>query len=216
MSADERKTFWDWSWESASPKRISAYITDFDMSEDDIICFLKMRHAMQICDAGCGCGIYSLKLSRFGFSVSGFDIAEHAVLLTKTLISENGYSSEKFKKASVLSTGYADGCFDAVIARDLIDHMPIRQGIEAVNELLRIVRPGGCVLLTLDVTDSEYESEPHETNDDGDYLFHGGKWDGMVFHPYSVHDIDKLANGIRSKVLSSDNHGFIVVFEAKT
>ena len=214
MSEDERKAFWDWSWESVPSERISAYAADFDMSEDVIICFLKMRNALKICDAGCGCGIYSLKLSRFGFSVSGFDIAEKAVLLTKALMSENGYPSEKFKKAGVLSTGYANGCFDAVIARDLIDHMPIRQGIEAVNELLRIVRPGGCLLLTLDMTDSEYESEPHETNDEGDCFYHDGKWDGMVFHPYSVRDIDKLTYGLKSKVLSSDSHGFIVALEA--
>ncbi|MCR4578291.1 MAG: class I SAM-dependent methyltransferase [Clostridiales bacterium] len=180
-----------------------------------MIRFLKMRHAKRVCDAGCGCGIYSLKLSRFGFIVSGFDIAENAVSLTKALISQNGYPSETFRKAGVLSTGYADGCFDAVIARDVIDHMPIRQGMEAVKELLRIVRPGGCVLLTLDTTDSGYESEPHTANDEGDYLFHDGKWNGMVFHPYTVHDIEKLANGIAYTILSSDDHGFTVALEAK-
>ena len=136
-------------------------------------------------------------------------------MLTQSLLAKHGYRTERFKQAGVLSTGYADGSFDAAVARDVIDHMPIRQGIAAVHELLRIVRPGGCVLLTLDTTDSEYESEPHETNGDGDYLFYRGKWDGMVFHPYSVHDIDKLANGNTHKILPSDDHGFIVVLEAR-
>ena len=215
MNTDEKKPFWDRSWESISPERMSAYVTGFDMSKDAIISFLLKRHVKKICDAGCGCGIYSLKLLQYDFSVSGFDIVEDAVSLTKALLLENGYPSETFKKASVLSTGYADRCFDAVVARDLIDHIPIRQGMEAVNELLRIVRPRGCVLLTLDMSDGEYESEPHETNDDGDYLFHRGKWDGMVFHPYSIHGIDKLANGNTYKILPSDDPGFIVVLEAR-
>ena len=110
----------------------------------------------------------------------------------------------------MLATGYENGCFDAVVAGDVIDHMPIRQGIATVNELARIVCPGGCVLLTMDVTDDEYESEPHTTNEDGDYLFHQGKWNGMVFHPYSVRDIEILANDKTYEILSADERGFIV------
>ena len=47
-------------------------------------------------------------------------------------------------------------------------------GIGAVKELLRIVRPGGWVVITLDTADG-YESEPHEINEDGDWLFTHGK-----------------------------------------
>ena len=161
IHTDSNTIFWEQIWKAASPERTSAYIAGFDMSEDILIHFLQTQHAVRVCDASCGCGIYSLKLSRFGFSVSGFDIAEDAVSLTKALLSENEYPADSFKQAGILSTGYEDDCFDAVIARDVIDHMPIRQGIAAVNELLRITRPGGFVLLTLDTADSEYESAPH-------------------------------------------------------
>ncbi len=209
------KAFWDRTWKAVSAERMNAYIEGFDMADDDIIRFLRMRHAVKVCDAGCGCGIYSLKLARYGFNVSGFDISENAVFLAGDLLSANGYPADGFKQAGILSTGYEDACFDAVIARDVIDHMPIGHGIEAVKELLRIVRPGGCILLTLDMTDSEYESEPHETNEDGDYSFTRGKWRGMVFHPYSAHDIDKLANTSSHRILSSGDHGFIIVIEAE-
>ena len=207
------KTFWDRSWETIAPERISSYAAGFDMAEDAIIAFLQKKNAKYVCDAGCGCGVYSLKLARFGFAVSGFDIAEDAVLLTQKLLSENGYSAQGFKRANVLSTGYPSKCFDAVVARDVIDHMPIKQGMNAVKELLRIVRPGGCVLLTLDAADSEYESEPHATSIDGDYLFNRGKWNGMAFHPYSALEIKKLADGIKYNILSSNENGFIVALD---
>ena len=183
------------------------------MAEDAIIAFLQKKKAKYVCDAGCGCGAYSLKLARFGFAVSGFDIAEDAVLLTQKLLSKNGYSAQGFKRANVLATGYPSKCFDAVVARDVIDHMPIKQGIDAVKEFFRIVRPGGCVLLTLDVTDSEYELEPHETNKDGDYLFIRGKWNGMVFHPYSDLEIKKLADRVKYNIFPSNENGFIVVLD---
>lgn len=207
------KTFWDRTWETVAPERISAYAAGFDTAEDAIIAFLQRKRAKTVCDAGCGCGVYSLKLARSGFSVSGFDIAEDAVLLTKKLLSKNGYSARDFKRADVLSTGYPSKCFDAVVARDVIDHMPIKQGMDAVSELLRIVRPGGCVLLTLDATDSEYESEPHEINEDGDYLFVRGKWNEMVFHPYSAMEIKKLTDGIKYNILPSSENGFIVALD---
>lgn len=183
------------------------------MEEDAIIAFLRKKKAKHVCDAGCGCGLYSLKLARLGFAVSGFDLAEDAVLLTKKLLLEHGYSAKDFKRATILSTGYPSQCFDAVVARDVIDHMPIEQGIDAVKELLRIVRPGGCVLLTLDATDSEYESEPHETTKDGDYLFIRGKWRGMAFHPYAALDIQKLMHGMKYSMLSSHENGFLVALD---
>lgn len=212
LKVDIDKTFWNRTWKTISPERIASYAAGFDTAEDAIIAFLRKRKAKYVCDAGCGCGVYSLKLARFGFDVSGFDIAEDAVLLAEKLLSENGYSA-KVKQADVLSTGYPSKCFDAVVARDVIDHMPIKQGVEAVKELVRIVRPSGCVLITLDGIDSEYESEPHKKNADGDYLFNSGKWNGMVFHPYSDSEIKKLTNGIKYDILSSDDDGFMVALD---
>lgn len=211
MNRNSTAQFWEQSWKSIDRERISSYAKNFDTKEDAIINFLKQQGSNHICDAGCGCGLYSLKLVRYGLSVSGFDIAEDAVLLTKKLLSENGYPANGFKQADILSTGYADCCFDAVVARDVVDHMPIIHGIQAVKELSRIVRPGGCVVLTLDAADDEYESEPHEINENGDYLFIQGKWSGMVFHPYSPREIKKLTAGLNQKQLLSNNESFIVV-----
>lgn len=207
-------TFWERSWKTISPERISSYAEGFDMSEDEIIAFLKKKNAKTVCDAGCGCGLYSLKLARFGFTVSGFDISENAALLTKNLLSENGYPGADFKRADVLSTGYPAESFDAVVSRDVIDHMPINQAVKAVRELLRIVKPGGRVILTLDETDGEYESEPHVTSADGDYQFTSGKWSGMTFHPYSASDIKKLADGLGYGVLPSEDSGFTAIIGA--
>ena len=213
MDTDRNRLFWDRSWGSADAGRTASYIGQFDPAEDRIIHTLKERGRKHVCDAGCGCGVYSLKLARYGFWVSGFDIAEQAVLMAQKLLSDNGYPAADFRRADILFTGYENERFDAVVARDVIDHLPFRQGIEAVRELLRIVRPGGCVLLTLDASDEEYESEPHTTNEDGDYLYFGGKWDGMVFHPYSPGDIGKLAEGLNGRQLPLEDGGRLVVLD---
>ena len=67
--------FWDRSWENLDPNRLTRYINTAEMTADSMISELLSRKAVTVCDAGCGCGIYLLKLARHGFSISGFDIS---------------------------------------------------------------------------------------------------------------------------------------------
>lgn len=181
-------SFWDSSWKKVGSDRIAQYVKNFDLKPDRIIEYLLSHNIRSVCDAGCGCGIYSLKLIANRFEVSGFDISSRAVGIAKKLL-ESASAAADLKTANILSTGYEDGRFDAVISRDVIDHMPKKDGRTALRELYRITRPGGVVFVTLDHSDSEYESEPHTVNSDGDFVFYYGKWNGMFFHPYSEPEI---------------------------
>ena len=209
----EDLSFWTRTWKAFDPERTAPYLRHLNASPDPIIGILKEREIQTVCDAGCGCGAYSLKLSRQNFSVAGFDVSEDAVSLAKELLSKNGFPASDLKAADILSTGYESGRFDAVVARDVIDHLPLEKARAAIAELLRITRAGGCVLFTLDASDGEYESEPHEVNVDGDYVFTGGKWAGMVFHPYSRNEIKKLAGDAKETCILPTGEGFTVVLE---
>ena len=180
-------TFWSESWKSIDPKRIAEYIKSIDMSPDDIIRMLRQHQVKTVCDAGCGCGIYCAKLLHNGFSVFGFDVSENAVQIAK------GNAPEaELKTADIRMTGYESDSFDAVISRDVLDHMTKENAQLALQELCRIVKPGGIVIFTLDFPDEEYEKEPHEKNADGDFVFTSGKWAGMVFHPYTYEEINQI------------------------
>lgn len=206
-------TFWNRSWKAVDPARVAEYSDMIAQSTDAIIPFLLERDCNTVCDAGCGCGVYAYKLASNGFSVAGFDISENAVALTKRLLSKKGYPTYAFFTADVRSIGCPDGVFDAVVSRDVIDHMPICEARTAVKELLRITRLGGYVLLTLDGTDDEYESEPHIVSDDGDYMFTDGKWKNMVFHPYTLTEIGKLISGYHADLLFASENGFTLALE---
>ncbi|MBQ4369910.1 MAG: class I SAM-dependent methyltransferase [Oscillospiraceae bacterium] len=206
-------TFWNDSWSRIGSERIKEDSARHDMSEDAVIRYLKDRGAAEVCDAGCGCGFYSLKLASHGFNVSGFDISPKAVELARLTLSESDFPTQSFRAADIAETGFADGRFDAVVARDVLDHMPIKAAVSAVKELLRITRPGGCVLITLDKTDDEYESEPHTVTPDGDYIFAASKWKGMTFHPYSPCEIDTLTAGLTAMIMEESETGYTAVIE---
>ena len=180
-------TFWSESWKTVDSKRIAKYIKTMDMVPDEIIRVLQRHQAKTVCDAGCGCGIYCAKLLYNGFSAAGFDISEDAVQIAK------GYApAAELKAADIRTTGYETGRFDAVISRDVLDHMTKDDAHLALLELCRIVRPGGIVVFTLDFPDEEYDQEPHRKNGDGDWIYTSGKWAGMVFHPYTYEEIAQI------------------------
>ncbi len=89
-----------------------------------------------------------MKLAANGFSVCGFDVSSHAVEIAQTLLEKAALAAE-LKTAGILSTGYADGTFDGVVCRDVLDHLPRAEAAAAVKELCRITKPGGIVIFTL-------------------------------------------------------------------
>lgn len=188
------RSFWEASWERLEPERLAAYVDGFDLGADETVARLRREGVQRVCDAGCGCGIYALKLAANGFSVSGFDVSARAVALAQALFDRSAYSAV-LQTASILDTGYADGAFDCVLSRDVLDHLPRAEAVRALRELCRITRPGGLVLFTLDPLDEEYRTEPHVLSAGGDYLYTGGKWDGMVFHPYTRQEALRLVPG---------------------
>lgn len=130
--------FWTESWRNVDPERIKAYIHSIDMEPDSMIRKLQQYGAKTVCDAGCGCGIYCAKLLHNGFSVAGFDVSKDAVQIAKC----NAPIAD-LKAADIRMTGYEIGSFDAVISRDVLDHMTKEDARLALLELGRIVKPGG-------------------------------------------------------------------------
>ena len=175
MTEDSSSRFWERSWDAFDPSRVAAYLQGMEVSADPILDYVKRWGARTVCDAGCGCGAYMWKLASAGFQVSGFDVSARAVELTKALLDGVGFSRGIFRTADIAATGYPDGAFDAVVSRDVIDHLSWKYGVAAVKELYRITADGGCLILTLDGADEEYESQPHVLSEDGDYRFIHGK-----------------------------------------
>lgn len=205
--------FWDQSWDTVDPSRVARYVQGTELAADPLMVFWKEHRVQSVCDAGCGCGVYSLKLAVNGFRVSGFDVSAKAVEMTKKLLSSRNFDGGDFETADILSAPYPDHHFDAVISRDVVDHMPLAGAIQAVKELYRITKPGGFLVLTLDGLDAEYETQKHTVNADGDYLYTEGKWKGMVFHPYSESQIAKLTPFGKRTALKTGPEGFQIILE---
>lgn len=96
---------------------------------------------LKILDAGCGTGGLTKKLSTFGETI-GIDISEKAIKLAK----KRGL---KVQKGSINKINFPNKNFDVVVSVDVLYHQWVEDDKAAIKELLRVLKPGGILLLKL-------------------------------------------------------------------
>lgn len=198
--------FWEACWQRGAGTDYATHLIKYYRRQNPIVDLLKQHHAHQICDAGCGYGAWSLVLASNGFDVEGFDISQASVELTKKLLAKYGIDALKYRVSSVLDTGYST-IFDAVVACSVLDHLYVKDAKSALNELLRIVRPGGIVVVSFDELDEDDLNHPHTVTADGSILYTDAAWGGMVFHHYSDEALKAWLNPYHILLNYQNNRG---------
>ena len=97
------------------------------------------RTNLDILDAGCGGGATMESLRRYG-RVRGLEFAREAVTYSR----ERGHD---VIEGSIERMPFEDESFDLALALDVIEHLPDDR--PALEELRRVLRPGGSLLVTV-------------------------------------------------------------------
>ena len=93
----------------------------------------------RILDAGCGTGNNLRHLEAFGPAL-GVDLSAEALRFCRT-------RGVKVARAELLRLPFPDGSFDCVTSFDVIYHRWVSDDRAAVREMVRVLRPGGRLLL---------------------------------------------------------------------
>ncbi|HEY31915.1 MAG TPA: class I SAM-dependent methyltransferase [Dehalococcoidia bacterium] len=117
----------------------------------------KKRGYEKVLDLGCGTGKHSIFLGQEGFSVYATDMSQTGIDIAKRKAASLGISSIQFKQHDMISIPFAGKSFDAVICIWTIYHGTLGRIRETVNEIHRVLKPGGMVLTDfLSVDDCTY------------------------------------------------------------
>jgi 2-polyprenyl-3-methyl-5-hydroxy-6-metoxy-1,4-benzoquinol methylase/O-antigen/teichoic acid export membrane protein len=102
---------------------------------------LRNKSGLAVLDAGCGYGYLTYALRRHGFEAFGVDVSETAVGVARNRFGDYFYHSDIETFAERHTRRY-----DTIVAFELIEHLT--DPLACLRQLLRLLAPGGVLLLT--------------------------------------------------------------------
>ena len=93
---------------------------------------------------GCGAGALGLRLAKFGYRVSAFDISDQLIRNATYLAEKYGLADRvDFSVQTAEALKYESGSFDAIVGMNILHHINLPK---AVPEMQRVLRPGGTAV----------------------------------------------------------------------
>jgi ubiquinone/menaquinone biosynthesis C-methylase UbiE len=109
-----------------------------------------------VLDVACGPGVVTAALAPGAASVTAFDATEPMLERARARCARAGLANVDFRCGDAENLPFADAQFDGVVTRLAVHHFADPQ--RAVNEMLRVLRPGGTAVI-VDVVSSEDAEE---------------------------------------------------------
>jgi magnesium-protoporphyrin O-methyltransferase len=105
---------------------------------------IRLPKGASVLDAGCGTGLFSIRLAKAGYKVTAVDIASQMVEKTKAEATKQGVQENiKFEVNSIESVR---GTYDAVVCFDVLIHYPAEGFSEAFRNLSSLTK--GSIIFT--------------------------------------------------------------------
>ena len=98
---------------------------------------------LKVLDVGTGTGFFAVLLAQAGYRVEGVDLTPAMLEEARALAAQRGLDIV-FREMDAQALDYEDGCFDAVISRNLTWTLPDPE--RAYDQWFRVLKPGGVLL----------------------------------------------------------------------
>ncbi len=102
------------------------------------------ERGQRLLDFGCGSGIPSIRFTKIGYEVYGFDISENNIKLAKDLSLKYGLEERTHYSIQVAEKlNYPNDFFDIIVGIDILHHVEIKS---AINQCFRVLRKEGMAI----------------------------------------------------------------------
>lgn len=172
---------------------------------------LKRSTGVKVLDLGCGAGLHTIDLAKFGYRVWGLDISPEAIKL----------ASKNAKKADVhinFTVGsmkrrlpFKSSFFDGVICLRVLNHGIKSEIRSVVNEIYRILKPDGYVIISaqkifgrkVKIGMTAYNTLPVEVIAPYTYIPRAGKEKGIIHYSFTKQSLTRIFKNFRIEQLQS-------------
>ena len=118
------------------------------VSQKRIVVEMLMGSRGRLLEVGCGPGIMLPDLLAMGFEVHGIDVSAEMIRRAEQRMSGHPLGKRcRLAVGDVERLECGEGSFDAVLAMGVLEYLP-RYDV-ALHEMVRVLRPGGCLVLTV-------------------------------------------------------------------
>ncbi len=114
----------------------------------------RITHGDRVLDMGCGAGRHAFELYRRGANVVAFDMDAEELKGVDTMFGAMRLEGEvpedttaETVQGDALDMPFPDDHFDSIIASEVLEHIP--DDMRAMRELLRVLKPGGRLAVTV-------------------------------------------------------------------
>jgi len=101
----------------------------------------------EILEIGCGIGTDLIEYAKNGANVTGVDLGEDQVKLTKLNFNLHNLPYKEIRIANAENLPFSDNSFDLVYCFGVVHHTPNSE--KAISEIFRILRPDGTALIMI-------------------------------------------------------------------
>lgn len=152
--------------------------------------FLK-KGFQKILDLGCGTGRHLVMFSKMGFEVFGFDVSEFAIQLANKWLNKENLKANLLISSMIERFPYDDNFFDAIVSTNVIHHNRKKEILYTISEIIRVLKSGGLLFITVPILDSEPElmEDNMEKVEDGTFIPLSGLDKDIPHHFFNKEEI---------------------------
>jgi SAM-dependent methyltransferase len=144
-------------------------------------------------DLGCGAGRHMAYLQAEGFEAVGSDVAPNGLSVCRAQLAAAGLPA-KVVRADMTACPFADATFDAAVSTNVLNHNPRALLQRALDELHRVLKPGGEAYLTVLSTD-DWRCGSGEEVEPNSFVLAEGPEAGILHHFFDEADLRDWVRG---------------------
>ena len=206
---EENLHFWDEAWKRVSKPHKELpklpYIHELTRK-------LKKYKVNKVLDLGCGSGWLSVFISKYGFDVTGIDIAKPAVELGKTWASEDN-AKVNFLVGDLLNLPFKEGTYDAIVCNSVLEHFRLDQAKVLFEKIYKILIGKGFLFGCFDQVGTG-KGEYYELND-STHVYTDQMRKGMMLRNYPDQELKELLSNFDILSFDKNNYGSRLVWARK-
>jgi 2-polyprenyl-3-methyl-5-hydroxy-6-metoxy-1,4-benzoquinol methylase len=194
-----------WNWKEIEPDEREYW----SIPSKDVFQFmfhLRSHNQNKVYDLGCGIGRNLFFLIDMGFDVYGSDYSLDAVIEVNNRLEKSNYP-QRVKHESMTEITEPTQSYDAVIAYNVIYHACLADMIKTLENIYRILKPSGSLLITFQAKTSPTYKKELEI-EDGTTIKKEGHETGILHHFVDRNEIIKLLNGYHIIEISYVEHEY--------